>query len=320
MTEAADALGGPLLVFVGPTATGKSALAARVAAHLGGEVVSADSVQVYRYFDIGSGKPSEEELAMAPHHLIDIADPLEPIEASVWAELARQKITEIRARGAVPVVCGGTFLWVRALLFGLAAAPPGDANIRARHKEQAESQGRASLHEALARVDPASAARLHPNDLIRVSRALEVFEMTGTQLSALQESHGFRAPHYDARLLSIDWEKDEYEGRLRERVRDMLAQGFREEVRDLISRGYEKARAMDAVGYRQVREAVLGEEAVSDEDLLQRVTQVTRIFARRQRTWLRDEPQTKLKSSVLAEPDELLSFIEEVSSWVKSRG
>jgi tRNA dimethylallyltransferase len=307
----------PLLVFVGPTATGKSALAARVAAHLGGEVVSADSVQVYRYFDIGSGKPSAEERALAPHHLIDIADPLEPIEANVWAELARQKISEIRARGAVPIVCGGTFLWVRALIYGLADAPPADATIRARHKEQAEAEGRASLHEALSRVDPKSAARLHPNDLIRVSRALEVFEITGTKLSDIQESHGFRAAHYDARLVSIEWEKDAYEERLRERIREMIAQGFRDEVQSLIARGYEKARAMDAVGYRQVREAVLSDEAVSDEELLQRVTQVTRIFARRQRTWLRDEAQTKLKSSALTDSDALLKWAEDVSAWAK---
>lgn len=291
-----------LLIIVGPTATAKSALAARLAAELGGEVVSADSVQVYQHFDIGSGKPSAEERAAAPHHLIDIADPLSPIEASVWAEMAAQKVAEIRARGAVPIVCGGTYLWVRALVFGLADAPPADPEIRLRHQTRAQEEGRASLHQSLGEVDPKSAERLHPNDLVRVSRALEVFEITGTPLSVLQAEHGFNKPRFAAHLLGVEWERAEYETRLAARVQSMVAMGWREEVRDLLARGYGAARAMDAVGYRQVRSVVDDPSSdVGDEDLCEQVTRVTRVFARRQRTWLRDESVEYVSNHTLSD-------------------
>src|SRR5438270_3448608 len=147
-----------------------------MAERLGGEVVSADSVQIYRHFDIGSGKPSEGELARAPHHVLSVLDPREHVDAARFAELARAAITSIELRGARAIVCGGTFLWVKALLFGLADAPPASDEIRARHVALAEREGRPALHAELARVDPASATRLHPNDLVRVSRALEVHE------------------------------------------------------------------------------------------------------------------------------------------------
>jgi tRNA dimethylallyltransferase len=308
----------PLLVLVGPTATGKSRLAAQLASHLNGEVVSADSVQVYRYFDIGSGKPDASERALAPHHLIDCAEPLENMEASVWASLAQQKIAEIRGRGAVPIVCGGTFLWVRALLYGLADAPAGDPDIRARHQAQAENEGRGRLHEELLAVDPVSAERLHPNDLVRVSRALEVFELTGTPLSLLQAQHGFRAARYDARLCALSWDRDEYEERLRARVAQMVADGLREEVQGLLLRGYGEARAMDAVGYRQVREALSSPEPVSDEALAENVTRVTRIFARRQRTWLRHEPITLLSSHLLMDDSEIKQLAEGIFDRIPS--
>src|SRR5688572_30525224 len=139
-----------LLVIVGPTASGKTDLAVALAERLDAEIVSADSVQVYRRFEIGTGKPSAEQRARPPHHLIDVADPLEPMDAARWAALAEEAILDIRARGKRPIVCGGAFLWVRALLFGLAAAPPADPGVRARHAERAASEGRAALHAELA--------------------------------------------------------------------------------------------------------------------------------------------------------------------------
>lgn len=306
----------PLLVIVGPTASGKSALAALLAEQLSGEVISADSVQVYRHFDIGAGKPTREELARAPHHLIDIADPLEPIEANVWTELAEKKVEEIRARGRVPIVCGGTFLWVRALLFGLAEAPPGDATVRAEHKEYAERNGRESLHRRLVAVDPRSAARLHPNDFVRVSRALEVYELTGEPLSEIQGRHGFQKARYRAELLTLDWDREAYEARLAARVRQMMNSGLRQEVKSLLERGYGDARAMSAVGYRQVKEAVESPAPpISDDDLLVQVVRVTRIFARRQRTWLRDEAQRRVPAAVLETPEERARLAEELRSW-----
>lgn len=291
----------PLLVVVGPTASGKSHLAAQLARRLGGEVLSADSVQVYKHFDIGSGKPSDEELELAPHHLVDFRDPLEPLEAQIWAERALAVIDEIRDRGAVPIVCGGTFLWVRALLYGLAEAPPGDEAIRERHRQEAEKQGRAALHRRLQEIDAKSAERLHENDLIRVSRALEVHELTGRTLSEIQAEHGFREPKFRATLVSVEWEREAYEERLKARVLAMLEAGWLDEVRRLLERGYGAARAMDAVGYRQVRAALEAEQAIDPEQLAVEITRVTRVFARRQRTWLRDEEQVRFPASGLNE-------------------
>jgi len=200
----ADAHPGELLALVGATASGKTALAVALAERLGGEVVSADSVQIYRGFDVGSGKPDADELARAPHHLVSAVDPLEHVDAAVWADRAARAVDEIRARGRVPILCGGTFLWVKALLFGLAEAPPADARLRARHRAIAERDGRAGLHARLAAVDAESAERLHPYDFVRVSRALEVFELTGRPMSAWQREHAFartrrRAPTPAAR-------------------------------------------------------------------------------------------------------------------------
>lgn len=281
-------------------------LAARLGAALGGEVVSADSVQVYRHFDIGAGKPSPQERALCPHHLIDVVEPHESIEASVWAARARAVIAEVQGRGHVPIVCGGTFLWVRALLYGLAEAPAGKEAIRERHKQLESSFGRAHLHQMLEEVDPVSAARLHPNDFVRVSRALEVHELSGRRLSELQEEHGFLRERYRAQFLSVAWPKERYEERLRARVAGMLDAGLVAEVQELLRRGYRDARAMGSVGYRQVEEALRTGAATNADELLVNIVRATRIFARRQRTWLRDRAVAGVDPAAL-EDDEVLA-------------
>jgi tRNA dimethylallyltransferase len=276
-----------LLVVVGPTASGKTELAVRLAERFDGEVVSADSVQVYRRFDVGSGKPTPDERRRAPHHLVDVADPLEAFDASRFALLADQVIGDIRARGRVPVVCGGTFLWVRALLHGLAPAPPADAEVRARHAALAEVEGRAALHARLASVDPESAARLAPNDFVRVSRALEIWETSGKPQGAWFAEHGFRAERYRARLLAALREREELDRRIATRVARFLASGWVDEVRTLVADGFGEARAMGSVGYKQVKEHVEGR--LDAAELEPAIVRATRVFVRRQRTWLRDE-------------------------------
>jgi tRNA dimethylallyltransferase len=280
----------PLVVIVGPTASGKTELAVRLAEERGGEIVSADSVQVYRHFELGTGKPSAAERARAVHHLIDILEPNEPMDAAQWAERADRAISDIRARGREPIVCGGSFLWVKALLFGLAGAPAADAGIRARHRERAEREGRPALHAELAKVDPVTAARLAPNDFVRVSRALEVYEQSGTPLSRFHEEHGFRAPRYTARLLGVRREPAELDRRIEARARAMLAAGWVDEVRALLAAGHADTRAMNAVGYKQIKEALGGEGPLDAEALTTSIVRATRVFARRQRTWLRDQP------------------------------
>jgi tRNA dimethylallyltransferase len=283
------AAGPPLLFVVGPTATGKTELAVELSERHGGEIVSADSVQLYREFVIGTGKPSAEERARAVHHLIDAVDPLEPVDAARFAELAEKAIDDIRARGKRPVVCGGTFLWVRALVYGLAPAPPADPGVRARHRALVEAEGRPALHAALAAVDPVAAARLAPNDFVRVSRALEVYELTGAPLTSFHEQHGFRTPRYEARLLGVKRPPAELDERIARRVRAMLDSGWVDEVRSLLAAGYGSARAMGSVGYKQIHEALRAETPLDEEALYDPIRRATRVFARRQRTWLRDE-------------------------------
>jgi tRNA dimethylallyltransferase len=297
----------PLLIIVGPTASGKTDLAIRLSQENSGEIVSADSVQVYRHFDIGSGKPNAGERAQARHHLIDICDPLDTLDAAQWAARAEASITDIRARGKLPIVCGGTFLWVRALVYGLAPAPPADENLRDRHRAVVKEKGRPALHAELAAVDRDSAERLNANDFVRVSRALEVYELTGKPMSEWQKDHGFRERRFDAKLVGLGHEREVLDARIRARVREMLDAGWKDEVRNLLARGFGDARAMGAVGYRQVRETIgpaLTTETetktetetetethdTTDGELEDVIVRATRVFARRQRTWLRDEP------------------------------
>jgi tRNA dimethylallyltransferase len=273
-----------LLAIVGPTATGKTALAVALAARLGGEVISADSVQIYKGFDIGSGKPSAADLAIAPHHLVGAIDPMDPMDARCWADAAARAIEDVRSRGRVPIVCGGTFLWVKALLFGLAGAPSADADLRAVHRAVVETEGRSALHARLSTLDPDSARRLHPNDFVRVSRALEVCELTGKPMSQWQREHGFARAVRPAQLVAVAGDVATRTARIQARVTQWLGQGWIEEVEALLLRGYGGARAMGSVGYAQVRSVLDG--TLPRERLSEAIVRSTRVFARRQRTWL----------------------------------
>jgi len=286
-----------LWVVVGPTASGKTSLAIELCERYDGEIVSADSVQVYRHFEIGTGKPSNEERSRARHHLIDVIEPSEPMDAARFAELAERAIVEIRARGKRPIVCGGTFLWVRALLHGLVPAPPANEELRARHHARVAEVGRGGLHEDLARVDPEAAQRLSPNDFVRVSRALEVYELTGVRMSEWQAQHGFKSARHAARLLGVRREKDELDARIRDRVHAMLAAGWVEEAKALAARGYLDTRPFASVGYKQVALALQSGGPIDLAELELAIFRATRVFARRQRTWLRDQPVEWLPES-----------------------
>jgi tRNA dimethylallyltransferase len=282
--QIARAATGDLLAVVGPTATGKTALAVSLAERLGGEVISADSVQIYRGFDVGSGKPTPEELARAPHHLVSALDPLEHVDAAIWMQHASVIIDDVRARGLTPIVCGGTYLWVKALLNGLAPAPAASLLVRARHREIAEREGKSALHARLREVDAESAVRLHPNDFVRVSRALEVHELTGKPMSVRQREHAFGEKRYPAKLVAIAVDPCALTQRIRIRAARWLASGWVDEAKDLLARGQGGARAFGSVGYAQVRAVLEGRLAAAD--LEEHIVRATRIFARRQRTWL----------------------------------
>jgi len=280
----------PLIVVVGPTAAGKSGLAVRLALALGGEVLSADSQQVYRGFDIGTGKLTPEEQQGVPHHLLDVVDPGEPFSAARFVELADAAVAAIRARGRRVVVAGGTGLYVRALLRGLFEAPPADPEIRARHQRR-WAEDPETLRRELAAVDPEAAARIDPHDLVRISRALEVYEQTGLPISALQRQHGFAEPRHPALLLGLSPPREVLRARIDARVDAMLARGWLDEVRALVAAGHGESRPMGALGYRELRGHLQG--ALDFEEAVRKTKRDTWRFARRQLTWFASEREIR---------------------------
>lgn len=297
-----------VLVLAGPTASGKTSTAVQLALRLGGELVGADSVQIYRGFDIGSARPTVDELQGVRHHLIGEVDAGAPLDAMAYARLADEAIADIHARGLLPIVVGGTGLWLRALARGLVALPPVDHTLRARLDAEAAAHGAPSLHARLARTDPLAAAKIHPNDQLRIVRALEVFEQTGTPLGELHAQHALGGPRYPLRMIALDRPTRELHARIDARVHAMLEAGFADEVRALIARHGETARPLQSVGYREMLEHVL--RGVSLEETTLRILRSTKTYARRQRTWLKREPGIDWRTH----PDTLLG--PEGASWL----
>jgi len=278
----------PLLVIAGLTATGKTAAAIELARHFRGELIGADSVQVYRGFDIGSAKPSESELRGVPHHLIDVIDPDQEIDAVTYAAMADEAIRDIRARGRLPIVVGGTGLWIRALVRGLVDVPRADPTVRQRLEALVASEGAVALHARLAEVDPVTAGAVHPNDSFRIIRALEVFEQTGTPLGTLRARHALGESRYRTVLVVLDMDRDAHTAVVEHRTNQMLEAGWADEVRALRKRWGDEVRPFGSVGYREVLAHV--RDAVPIEETSQRIRKSTRTYARRQRTWFRGEP------------------------------
>jgi tRNA dimethylallyltransferase len=269
--------------LVGPTAVGKSAVALALAERLGAEIVCADSRQVYRGMEIGTAKPTAAERARIPHHLIDLVDPDEAYSAGRYARDAAACLEALRARGARALVVGGTGLYVRALLWGLCDGPTADPALRASWLGR-ERDEPGVVYRRLSEVDPASAAAIHPNDLAKALRAVEVFELTGTPLSSRQRAHGFREPHVDAAVFGLRRERADLYARIDARVDAMLAQGLAAEVEALTRRGYgDDAPGMRAVGYRQLAGALKG--AYGLDEAIRLIKRDSRRYAKRQMTW-----------------------------------
>ena len=292
-----------IIALLGPTGVGKTAAAVALCQQLNGEIVGADSVQVYRGFDLGSNKPTPAELRGVAHHLIDVLEPTEHIDAASFAVRADAAIAELSARGKVPVVVGGTGLWLRALLRGLVQLPAVDAELRRGLEQDFQTLGADVLHARLRELDPLTAARVHQSDMVRVVRALEVHAQTGHPLGELRAAHALGAPRYRAHTVVLDLPLPEWRELLAARTARMLAAGFVEEVRGLVARHGPALRALRAVGYRQVAE---GLAAGHDEvEMARRVLSATAIYGRRQRNWFRTEPgiTARLSPSALLYPD-----------------
>lgn len=275
-----------LLVVAGPTASGKTALAIALAERLGGEIVSADSQQLYRGLEVGTAKPTAAERAAVPHHLLDVVEPGEGMDAARFVALADAAIADVAARGRVPIVAGGTGLYVRALLHGVVDAPGRDPALRTRLEDEAARLGRPALHARLAAVDPEAAARIRPNDLVRVVRGLEI-AAGGARPSELFAAHAFQPDRYPAVIFALDPPREALHARIDARVVTMFEAGLLAETAALLARAGGALPARLPIGYAEAAALLRGE--VSREEAIRRVQVAHRRYARRQVIWLRRE-------------------------------
>ena len=276
----------PVLCIVGPTATGKSDLGIAVAKAVQGEVLSADSMQVYKGMDIGTAKLSKDEMEGVPHHLLNLVYPDEPFSVADWTVAADTAIAQLHARGKLPIVVGGTGLYIRAMTEDLDfAEQPGHAAIREKWQVFLEENGPSRLHEELKQRDVTTAQRLHPNDVRRVIRALEVYEATGQPMSS-QYDWGRQGGRYHTVLFGLTLPREALYERINLRVDKMVEAGLYDEVKQLLSQGYgEHNTSMQAIGYKEMVRAVRGE--ISVDDAIADIKQATRRFAKRQLSWFR---------------------------------
>ena len=283
-----------ILVITGPTASGKTALAVELAKRHNGEVVSADSMQIYRRMDIGTAKPTETEKQGVPHHMLDVAEPEEDFSVAWYVEMAAACVEDVFSRGKLPILAGGTGLYIDSLLSGRTfAAFDGSSPIRGELEERYAREGGQALLDELAGVDPETAARLHPNDGKRIVRALEVWLTTGKTITRHNEETRALPPRYDALTLTLDFRRreDMWE-RIDRRVDRMMADGLEEEVRALLDSGVSRrCTAMQAIGYKELVPAVSGE--LTAAEAAAQIKLRSRQYAKRQRTWFRRNLEAK---------------------------
>lgn len=298
-----------LLILAGPTAVGKTGLTLDICRELNAEVVSADSVAVYRGLDIGSAKPTPAERAVAVHHLVDVADPGEDFSAARFADLADQAIADIAAQGKRVLVAGGTGLYIKALLHGLAPAPEVDQELRSRLALEWDDNGGEAMHARLAGLDPEAAGRIHPADRQRVLRALEFCLQTGERFSRRQEAHGFGERRYPHLMIGLTREREELNERIALRCRKMWEAGLVQEVRDLLAGGLDPgARSLGSLNYRQALAFLRGE--MSGEEALEDMIKQTKAYAKRQMTWFKRVP-----GIVWLHPEDTRQVVDWARSW-----
>ncbi|PIR17450.1 MAG: tRNA (adenosine(37)-N6)-dimethylallyltransferase MiaA [Deltaproteobacteria bacterium CG11_big_fil_rev_8_21_14_0_20_49_13] len=290
-----------MVVICGPTGTGKTSIGIELAKEFGGEIISADSGAVYKDLDIGTAKPSKEERAHVPHHLIDIIEPNESFDAARFVALADNAISDIVARGKLPIVVGGTGLYIKALIQGLADAPPRDDEYRKELEAIRREKGTPYLYKLLTEKDPKTALKLKANDSTRVIRALEVFHSTGRSISEIHKEHKFKERRHDALKIGITLPREELYKKVEERVDGMIKAGLEDEVRGLVERFGSDAQALKAVGYKEmVRklapsevEGCVSVEVRKEEDVAELIKRNTRHYAKRQLTWFRADKEIK---------------------------
>ena len=281
-----------LVIVLGPTAVGKSELALALAQRLDGEIVNADSQQVYRYMDIGTGKPSEPDRRRVPHHVIDVVNPDEEFNAAMYRRLANDAIDRLHRAGKTAVLCGGTGLYLKTLTQGLFAGPGQDRELRRSLEEEIKDKGLPVLYAQLVAIDQSVSATIHPNDRQRIIRALEVYRITGKPLSAWQKEHAFQEEPYEVLKIGLLRERADLYDQINRRSERMIEDGLLEEVRGLLTRGFGlDLKPLRSVGYRQMGAVIRGELDLSEAAV--EMKQETRHLAKRQLTWFRRDSEIR---------------------------
>lgn len=275
-----------IIIICGPTASGKTSIAIDLAKDLNGEIISADSMQIYRYMDIGTAKPTANEQSCVPHHMIDIVDPNESFDARQFAKMADEKIKELIDRDIIPFVVGGAGLYIKALVYGLFNPGPVDSKIRKRLNQKGKLHGSNFLHRKLKKCDPYAAQRIHPNDTFRIIRALEIYKMSGKPISELHHEHRFMNKPYEVLKIGLIMGRDLLYDRINKRVDEMIESGFVKEVKGLLKKGYStELKSMQSIGYRHMNDFI--EERSSWNEMVRTLKRDTRRYAKRQFTWFK---------------------------------
>jgi tRNA dimethylallyltransferase len=302
----------PLVVVCGPTGIGKTRAAIALARQFHGEIISADSMQVYRYMNIGTAKPTAEEVNQARHHMIDVVDPDEHFDAHLYSGMARRLATELAEQGILPIVAGGTGMYIKALLQGLFPLPPVPSAIQDRLKAELEQKGTAFLHRKLARRDPEMGRRLHPNDTARILRALAVWVATGNSIATLQKAHRFGDRPFSVLKIGLAIDRPRLYDRINARSRRMIQAGLLEEVRGLLGKGYsEDLKSMQSIGYRHMTHYIGGK--ITWDEAVRTLKRDTRRYAKRQLTWFNAD-----KEIYWTEPGQLEMIAKRVEAFVVS--
>jgi tRNA dimethylallyltransferase len=284
-----------VVVICGPTALGKTSAAVQLAEIFDGEIVGADSMQIYKHMDIGTAKPTPKEQARVKHHMIDIIDPDERFDARQYAAMARDTIIKLYHRNKTPFVVGGTGFYIKALLNGLFSVEPSGENIRSALKEEAELRGPAVLYTRLCRQDPDAAKKIHPNDIYRMIRALEVRASTGKTLSEFHKAHGFKDRPFVVLKIGLHIRREMLYDRINKRVDVMIDNGLLDEVKGLLAMGCSPgSKSMQSIGYRHMVDFIKGDR--SWEETVGTLKRDTRRYAKRQLTWFRGDPDVIWKS------------------------
>jgi tRNA dimethylallyltransferase len=301
-----------ITVICGPTCVGKTSVAIEVASALGAEIINADSMQIYRYMDIGTAKPSSQEQARILHHMIDIVDPDEPFDAQQYSDMGRKLISQLSEEDIPVVVAGGTGLYIRALLEGLFQAGSGNLKLRMDLNQEAQTRGVDHLYRRLCECDPTSAAKIHPHDTFRLVRALEIFQTTGQPISAWHREHRQTPPLFDVLKIGLYRQREILYERINRRVDLMIEEGLLDEVKSLLNRGYSsELKSLQSIGYRHIIDFI--ESRLSWDDTLQTLKRDTRRYAKRQLSWFNSDSQIKW-----IDADRLYEIIDTVKSFVSS--